>query len=125
MIRRCVLGLVTACVSLVASQVQADGMRCGTKLASDGDSTHEVRSICGDPAAAQQRVEHRTVRRWVSGPCVQFQGQLQCGHMIEHTVQVVIDEWTYDFGPHQFIRYVTFEQGKLMSVVTGGYGKGS
>jgi hypothetical protein len=95
-------------------------MRCGTKLVSDGDSTYDVQSRCGDPTAATRRVELRTVRTWVNGPCVKGGG---CGHMVERTVEVVVDEWVYDMGPHDFIRYLTFEQGKLLTVRTGDYGK--
>ena len=35
---------------------------------------------------------------------------------------VVIDEWTYDLGTHSLVRYLTFEQGRLLRVATGGYG---
>jgi hypothetical protein len=111
---------LAACLGLAASQAQADGMRCGTKLVSDGDTLHKVRSTCGAPTTELRRVEHRTVRRWVAGPCAP--GQTQCGHMVEHTIEVVIDEWTYDRGPHDFVRHLTFEQGKLQSIVTGSYG---
>jgi hypothetical protein len=35
---------------------------------------------------------------------------------------VLIDEWTYDFGPHRFIQYLTFEDGTLLSIEAGGRG---
>jgi len=38
------------------------------------------------------------------------------------TVTVAIDEWTYDFGPTRFVRYLTFEQSRLISVTEGDYG---
>jgi hypothetical protein len=46
----------------------------------------------------------------------------QCGHSVERTVEVVIDEWTYDFGPQQFIQYLIFEQGRLVRVIPGDRG---
>jgi hypothetical protein len=42
--------------------------------------------------------------------------------MVERTVEVVVDEWTYDMGPHDFVRYLKFEHDKLLTVTTGGYG---
>ena len=42
--------------------------------------------------------------------------------MVERIVEVQIDEWTYDFGSTQFVRYVTFEDGRLLRIDTGHYG---
>jgi hypothetical protein len=38
-------------------------------------------------------------------------------------VEVVIDELTYDFGSTRFIEYLRFENGRLMSITDGEYGK--
>ncbi len=113
--------MLCAC-SLLTSQAYADGMRCGSKLVSEGDSLYDVRSLCGIPDFTSQRVEYRTVRRIVNGPCFKQQGQLICGHVEEHSVEVQIDEWVYDTGSTRFIRTLTFEQGRLREVVTGRYG---
>ena len=112
------------CLSICGgvSIAHADGMRCGTKLVSDGDSTFEVRSTCGDPHAVDRRTEYRTVRDWIATPCAQVNGRMHCGFVMERTVEVTLDQWTYDFGPHQFVRYLVFEQGRLLRVETGGYG---
>ncbi len=112
-----------ACSCLLASEVSADGgMRCGSRLVFEGDSLYDVRSRCGVPDASSQHVEYRTLRRLANGPCFKQQGQLICGHVEEHTVEIVIDEWTYDFGSSSFIRTLTFEQGKLREVELGRYG---
>lgn len=107
---------------LVASAVRADGMRCGGKLVSDGDTMLEVKNLCGAPHQAIQRVEMRTVRRWVDAPCTQGPGGVRCGYMEEQSVPVVLDEWTYDFGEHVLVRHLTFEAGRLIHLATGGYG---
>lgn len=116
----CSLAVIT--LSLSAGSALADGMRCGSRLVSQGDSIGEVRSICGQPDATSQRKELRSVRRWVDGPCVNDRGTIRCGYLEERTVEVVIDEWMYDFGPSALIRHLTFEQGLLLNVATGGYG---
>ncbi len=113
---------LTTCVMGVAPDAYADGMRCGSKLVSDGDSLYTVKSRCGEPNMATRRMEVRTIRRWVAGPCAPNAGATECGRFVEHSVEVQVDEWVYDFGPHNFVRYLTFEQGTLLRVVTGSYG---
>jgi len=115
--------LALGCGLLFTGPVEAAGMRCGSDLVSEGDSMYEVQSTCGVPDAMSQRVEYRTIRRFVAGPCVSYQGRTVCGHVEEITVPVTIDEWVYDFGSSSFIRYAIFEQGKLRDVTLGDYGK--
>ena len=110
-----------ALLGLEAPRVAADAMRCGRKLVSDGDTLYDVRSRCGEPDNKIQRFEVRTVRHWLQGPCVGPDPR-NCGRVIERTIEVTIDEWTYDFGPHQFINYLVFEQGRLISIVSGKRG---
>lgn len=96
---------------LVTSSAQADTLRCGQRLVTDGDTLHEVRTRCGEPVSAIRHSEFRTVRLWLNG------------RPVEQTVEVAIDEWIYDFGPHRFVQHLTFEQGKLISVVSGHRGE--
>ena len=108
-------------LGLGAPRAEADAIRCGRKLVSDGDTLYDVRARCGDPDQQIHRVEIRTVRQWIQGSCVGTDPRL-CGRYLERTIEVAIDEWTYDFGPHQFINYLTFEQGRLISIVSGQRG---
>lgn len=111
-----------ALLSLATLSARAD-TRCGGKLVSEGDSAFQVKNLCGGPDQATQRIEQRVVRRWVAGPCTrQPAGHVQCGYVEEQVVQVTIDEWLYDFGPQSLIRFLTFEQGQLVRIATGGYG---
>lgn len=124
MLQRKVQGMLACALGLfVSSTALADGMRCGDDLVLEGDSTQQVRSTCGEPDAERQRVEYRTVRTHVPGPCVEQQGQRVCGHMQEHTITIVIDEWTYDTGPDNLVRFAIFEQGRLRDVELGRHGK--
>lgn len=106
--------------SLFSAPAAAEGMSCGNRLISKGDSLYQVRSVCGEPDDAQRRVETRTERRRVRVPCRHGAGQ--CESTVEHTSDVVVDEWTYDFGRQRFIRYLTFVDGRLYTVHTGSYG---
>jgi hypothetical protein len=111
--------LLVACAA--SATVRADdGFRCKTgRLVSVGDRMHEVQSRCGDPDLVTTRVEKRKVKhrytRWV--------GQVQESVVEEVEVEVPLDEWTYDLGPQSFVRYVLFENGTVINVATGDYGR--
>jgi hypothetical protein len=107
---------------MFAAPVAADGMSCGNRLVSRGDSLYQVRSVCGEPDDAQRRVETRRERRRVRVPCQHGSRDQRCETTVEHTTDVVVDEWTYDFGRRRFLRFLTFVDGRLATVNTGGYG---
>ena len=106
----------------LSSNARADSLACEGRIVSSGDSRYEVKSVCGEPDDVSQRVEYRTVRGRVSGPCTREAGKIRCSQTREQVVEVVVDEWIYDFGSNRFIEYLTFEQGHLVSVRTGSYG---
>jgi hypothetical protein len=97
-------------------------LSCNQRIASSGDTRYEVRAVCGEPDEAVQRIEYRTVRGRVAGPCTREGTKVRCGRTEEVVVEVLIDEWTYDFGRNRFIQYLTFEQGRLVAVRSGSYG---
>jgi hypothetical protein len=109
-------------VLATSQSASADSLACNGRIVSTGDSRYDVKSICGEPDDVSQRVEYRTARGRVSGPCRRDGGKIICSDTREQVVEVVIDEWIYDFGRNRFIEYLTFEQGKLLSVRTGSYG---
>jgi hypothetical protein len=105
------------------SLAHADGMRCGTQLISDGDPMYEVRNVCGAPDQASQRTERRIVSRYVQGTCYDQRGQpYTCTTLVQEAVEILVDEWFYDFGRAALVRTVLFEGGRLVKVVTGSYG---
>ncbi len=59
-----------------------------------GDRTFDVLTRCGEPA-------YRDLR----------QGRT-----------AVTEVWTYDFGPHAFVRFLEFQGGILVRIRTGSYG---
>lgn len=110
------LGLMVSHASL------ADNMRCGDKLVYSGDSTYTVRTKCGEPDDVNHRTEVRTVSHEVSAPCEDRQSRVKCSRTVETSIEVVIDDWTYDFGSNHFIQYLRFEDGKLRRITDGDYG---
>ncbi|HET6339107.1 MAG TPA: DUF2845 domain-containing protein [Polyangiales bacterium] len=113
-------GDLIAGLLLNAAGASANGMRCENKLVQPGDSQYEVKTLCGPPDDIQQRTESRRVQRAVQRPCPNGRGV--CSTVIDDWVDVIVDEWTYDFGPNRFLQYLTFESGKLVLVRSGPYG---
>jgi hypothetical protein len=114
-----VLVFALTVAAVPATSIADSGFRCANgRLISVGDRTNEVRSLCGDPDAISQRIERRRIKqqvtKWVNNVAVSY--------VEEREVEVPIDEWTYDLGRNVFIRYVLFEAGRVVEVVTGRYG---
>src|SRR5688572_21443121 len=93
-----------AAAVLVSSYVlspSAHALSCSSRLIEVGDSTVRVRGLCGEPAEIRSVVEHRSrqvLQRVINGVVV---SDVQ-------TVEVVIERWTYDFGPQRFMQELTF-----------------
>jgi hypothetical protein len=110
-------------ILLSAPAARADGLSCNGRIVSLGDTLYQVRSVCGEPDDAQHRIETRTVRHRVRVACARDQNPSgQCDTTVERSTDVVVDDWTYDFGRQRFIRFLTFIDGRLASVHTGDYG---
>jgi hypothetical protein len=116
-------GLALMLVLAVPGSGEAAGaFRCPTtgRLISLGASTLEVRARCREPDEARSAVEVRTirerVRRWIAGESREVTE--------ERTVEIPIDDWTYDFGRNRFIQYLRFENGRLTAVGDGPKGSG-
>jgi hypothetical protein len=111
-----------ATLMLCGPKAAADDLSCQDRIVSTGSSTYDVQSLCGPPDFVDHRAEVRTFRRPVSVPCITPQGVGRCIAYMDDSVEVAIDEWTYDFGPQRFVRYLTFEQGRVIAIRAGGYG---
>lgn len=97
--------------ALFSLPARAD-LRCGTKLVAEGAPIPEVRDSCGEPTTAERRVE-RTASASVG----------KDGSVTIHSGEITVDEWSYDFGPHEFVQYLRFVNGTLVSIVRGNYGR--
>ena len=80
--------------------------RCNFNSFSLGSTSAEVRAKCGQPDSQEQRYE--TVTEKIAG------GRRQ--------VSVSVDEWTFNLGPTQFMRILTFRNGVLVDITTGERG---
>jgi hypothetical protein len=87
----------------LGSTARADVLQCGNRLVQLGETTGEVELKCGDPAFRDRRTEARGANDQLS--------------------TVTIETWTYNLGPHDFIRTLTFVDTRLRNIETGGYGR--
>lgn len=92
----------------LAQPCAASTWRCGSRLVALGDSVAKVLSRCGEPSARTESLEAVTVR-WTPTR--------------EVTRIVSVETWTYDPGPRQFVRALTFRDGTLTCIDELSYGE--
>lgn len=80
---------------------------CKDRLVSEEDTMIEVYQKCGEPDFKEQHVEKE-------------RDVLDLG--VKRTVYIVVDEWTYNFGPLDWLYRIRFENGRLKKIETMGYG---
>ena len=96
----------------VGAEAAADTLRCGNRLVSRGDHAAKLLRYCGEPVAVQSRL----VQRRVVAFGAYFHPRLG---LLE---DVVVEEWTYNFGPRKLMRQVRLENGLVEEVRELGYG---
>jgi hypothetical protein len=116
--------LAAACL-LVLAATPALAFRCGNRIVSDGDHYSKVLKICGEPTGVQERVIYREgvtrPRFRVEGP----NGLRYDQEVLQYDrsyVEVLVEEWTYNFGPRRLMQLVRFENGFVVEVDQLGYG---
>jgi hypothetical protein len=80
---------------------------CGDRIISRGETKGEVLAKCGEPFYRTSHYE-------------ELWEPLDETH--SRKVVVTVEEWTYNFGPHRFMRIFTFRNGTVVDVRTGIYG---
>jgi hypothetical protein len=111
--RALVSSALAALLLTIAVPASADGMRCGSKLMSQGDPRAKVRQFCGEPTDVQTR---SILRR----PTFNFGGRIYSYG--DGYVEVPVEIWTYNFGPYKLMRQVRFVDGRVEDIETLGYG---
>ncbi len=110
---------------LFAASEPALALRCGSKLVNDGDHKAKVLKHCGEPVAIEVRrivrggLLHRHADQRASGIARPRESLL--AHQPVY-VEVIIEEWTYNFGPRKLMRVISFENGLVRGIRQLGYG---
>jgi hypothetical protein len=85
----------------------APGPACDGRVISVGDTKTEILIKCGKPFYKSSHQEELKERFDDSS---------------SRKVIVNVEEWTYNFGPQQFVRILTIRNGTVVDIRTGGYG---
>jgi hypothetical protein len=101
---------VIAAFLLLLAVTPAHAFRCGTRIITRGDHADKILRFCGEPASVQTRI---STRSYVSDFGRVYPGVVE---------EVVIEEWTFNLGPHQLIRLVRLENGFVADIKHLGYG---
>ncbi len=117
--RRKIIYIALIFLLLLASDVMADDFRCGSDIISPGDRKYDVLKRCGSPDNAEVWEEVRAKRE--VGSHLFLPGEEPPGFPFA-SVLVTVEEWEYNLGPGKFIRYLRFENGRLIKITTGDYG---
>jgi len=85
----------------------ASSLRCGARLVGEGQTIDDVYARCGEPTERTVSTAFVTVR-------------VSCD--VSVTRAVPVENWTYNLGPKQFVRLLTFRDGRLIAIDEGSYG---
>ncbi len=102
--------LLAVLLALAAVSALADtsgGPRCGNRIVSLGDTKAEVIIKCGAPV-------------WKDDWTDQIINDVNT--VDELRVSVARERWVYNLGPNSFLRFLSFENGRLTDISMGGYG---
>lgn len=95
-------------------------LRCQGRIVSLGDTRYEVMAKCGPPSFVEERYEERI---GISEGRLYLYDPGEKRYLRPWVVQqVLIEEWTYNFGPHSLMYILRFENGILDRIRTGDYG---
>lgn len=97
---------------LVCHVGSAYALRCGTALVAEGDHKIDVLQKCGDPVSIDTRTAYKVIQKHHKHHAVQR----------ELVIPITIEEWIYNFGPRQFMRWLRFENGRLVKIRALQYG---
>jgi len=99
--------LVLALLSETASASSSGTFRCGSNLVSVGNTKAEVLIKCGAPD-------------WKDDWTSEVINNVNTAD--ELRVSIDRERWLYNLGPNSFLRFLLFENGRLIKISTGGYG---
>lgn len=104
-------------------------LRCGSYLVEQGMYKRDVLTRCGNPENIDTHIEKRVVNN--NAGVSQYYGNnsslypnaaINLGQQQYYEIDIVVEEWFYDFGRNRFQQLLRFENGKLVDINELGYG---
>jgi hypothetical protein len=93
--------LFVTALGLAAPVASADSLRCDGGIVEVGDSKLDLFAKCGEPTL--QEAEPLAVTSL-------------------EDLGLLVERWTYNFGPNRFIQIVSLQGGRVISIEQGSYG---
>lgn len=109
---------VICSLMLFTGEILASSIRCQGRIISPGDRKYEVLVKCGEPDDVESREVYEY--RWKKRHRGAAKGKYDESYRIE--IPILIETWTYDFGPTRLIRYLHFKNDTLVNITTGERG---
>lgn len=106
--------IAVAAAATVLGAAPAEAMRCRHKVITIGDRSAKLLHYCGKPYAVQSRPASAG-----------FVGNIGGALFPTFSEDLLIEEWTYNFGPNRLMRVVWLENGVVARIEQAGYGFGS
>jgi len=117
---------------LTSSVVQADSIRCGTKIITVGSTKVDVLMRCGDPLLKEHlRTKVKGGSAFYKNPAIApstslstNNGALSANSNIEkrriyRSSVEDVERWTYDFGKGRLLKMFIFTAGELSAIEDG------
>ncbi len=104
-----VLFIFTLMLAPFCSDLYSATLDCAGGIISIGDSRVDLLAKCGEPYRTESHDEEISER-------------LDRG--VRQKTFITVEDWTYNYGPGQFMRIVTLRNGKVANIRTGNYGYG-
>ena len=113
--------LLGICILVIAEPAMA--LRCGNRIVTDGDHKSKILKHCGEPIAVQVTSVYRAgYPRQLSRHRLDSDNNDILLIADRAYAEVVVEEWTYNFGPRKLMRTIKFENGLVVAVRRLGYG---
>ena len=114
-------GLLTLLLCLLFSDISY-ALRCGHALVEVGDYKYKVYEKCGEPDSIERHFERRVVQNSATIAPFSSQNTLRFGQQQYVEIEVLVEEWIYDFGRSRFHQLLRFENGVLTNITELGRG---
>ena len=116
------LSLVTAHSGVAGNdRTRISSFRCGNDLIHVGDTAFDVLNQCRKPDYQRSSFEEVYIKDPETTILEERDGRYVTRPKLVRKL-VEVEEWIYNFGPHRFIHYLTFEDGELIKIEFGDYG---
>lgn len=98
-------------------------LRCGHELVDIGDYKEDVIEKCGEPESIETHIEIRGASdRFGARTRVSPGTSINLGQQHWTEIEVVVEEWIYNFGRRRLQKYLRFENGRLKEIKDLGRG---